>query len=567
LFAFSQAPFHFGVLMMLNFLSVLRAGAATTVLALAVQPGTAAAAASEAFAPRMTGRFATEVTEGFSEIVAYHRASQSVFITVDTDRYPSQFRRVGLRALGQAALSNPVTDSNLEAGSFTDVAADVNQPGVFTAGGVQSLAISDNLLAIAVQATNKPDNGVVAFYQLDAKGQAKFLKKVTVGSLPDGVAFTPNGQHLVVANEGELSKQFAKDGIDPMGTVSVIRVNNHVPADTALTLDFTAFDAGNARAAELPKGVRIGRAGNLFSKDVEPEYVSISADSATAYVTLQENNAVAMIKLQGNQPRIEKIVALGEKDHGASANALATSDRAEPPFTLRSYANLRGLYLPDGIATYTVDGTPYFVVANEGDDRDDFLAKPETERVKKLKLDPTAFPNAAALQDDGVLGRLTVFSGLGDTDNDGDLDRLYALGGRSFSIYNAATGEQVYDSGSVIEEQVYASYSADLLKAKQVQGRLDNKGPEPESVVIGEVRGVTYAFVGLERASAVAVFDVSNPQRVRFVRLLRNSTTLSDGDISPEGLQFISAQHSHTGKAMLLVGHEVSGSLAVYALE
>ncbi len=520
----------------------------------------------------LAGRFATDVEAGFSEIIAYHAASQSVFITVDTvdtDNHLSSFRRVSLRSMGDVALTSATIDTNLEGGVYTDVAADLaaDPTNPFTAGGVQSIAVTGNLLAIAVQAANKTDNGVIAFYELDAIGNATYLKNVAVGSLPDGIAFTPDGGKLVVANEGELSNNYATDGVDPLGSISIITITSGTPADAATTLDFTAFDANGARAAELPATVRIGVANNTFSKDAEPEYVSISADSKTAFITLQENNAVAIVDLSATTPSISKVVALGVKDYSLEKNALAPSDKVDAPYTLQTFNHLKGLYLPDGIANYTVGGVTYFLTANEGDDRDDFLANEETSRVKDLTLDPTAFPNAAELQTDEVLGRLTVFNTMGDTDGDGDFDELYVLGGRSFSIYNASTGEQVYDSGNIIETQVYSSYDATLLAASQVKGRLDNKGPEPENIVVGQVGEATYAFVGLERASAVAMFNITDPTKVSFVRLLKNTTTLDNGDISPEGLQFIPASQSHTGKAMLLVGHEVSGSLAVYTVE
>jgi DNA-binding beta-propeller fold protein YncE len=520
----------------------------------------------------LAGRFAADVEAGFSEIIAYHAASQSVFITadtVDTANHRSSFRRVSLRSLGDVALTNATTDTNLEGGVFTDVAANLaaDSTNPFTAGGVQSIAVTGNLLAIAVQAQNKTDNGVIAFYELDTTGNATYLKNVAVGSLPDGIAFTPDGSKLVIANEGELSKDYKSNGVDPLGSISVIAITNGAPTDIATTLDFTAFDANGARASELPATVRIGVTNNTFSKDAEPEYVSISADSQTAFVTLQENNAVAIVDLSSATPSIRKIVALGVKDYSMEKNALAPSDKVDAPYTLQTFNHLKGLYLPDGIANYTFGGVTYFLTANEGDDRDDFLASEETSRVKDLTLDPDAFPNAAELQVDGVLGRLTVFNTMGDTDGDGDFDELYVLGGRSFSIYNASTGEQVYDSGSIIETQVYTKYDATLLAASQVKGRLDNKGPEPENIVVGQVDDATYAFVGLERASAVAMFNITDPAKVSFVRLFNNTATLKDGDISPEGLQFIPASQSHTGKAMLLVGHEVSGSLAVYTIE
>lgn len=553
---------------------ILRALLSTTALALLSACGgnDISQESTASLAPKATliGRYAHNVGSGMSEIVAYHAESRSVFITVDSSSTPSSFQRISLRGLSSTALTNPTTASNLESGAITSVASHVNGNG-FTSGGVQTLAISGNLLAIAVQATPKTDNGVVAFYRLDAQGNATYLKKVTVGSLPDGMAFSPDGTKLVVANEGEIpgNQDFvlaADRSNDPLGTISIITISNGVPADTALTLDFTAFDDGGARASERPSSVRIGIAGNHFSRDVEPEYVSISPDSSKAHVTLQENNAVAVVDLTSS--RIERIIAMGNKDHGLAANALAPSDRvaATAPFALKSYPNVYGLYMPDGIASFTVNGTPYFITANEGDDRDDFLASGETARVSSLDLDPTAFPNAAALKANTELGRLTVIKTLGLNSNN-QYNKLYALGGRSFSIYNASTGVQVYDSGSDLEQRAYSTLPVALLGKDQVIGRLDNKGPEPESVVVGQVNGKTYAFVALERTSAILMYDLSKPSAPTFVQWLQNTTDMANGDISPEGLSFVPAAQSPTGKALLLAGHEVSGTLAVWEIK
>jgi hypothetical protein len=518
----------------------------------------------------LIARYAFGVGEGFSEIVAYHAASQSAFITVDNAAVPSAFQRISLRGMAGAALAQANTASNLESGTRTSIANDVNDAG-FTAGGVQALAISGDLLAIAVQAVPKTANGVVAFYRLDSQGNASYLRKVTVGSLPDGLAFSADGRKLVVANEGEIdgNEDFvlaADRSNDPLGTISIVNIDNSQPADVAVTLDFTAFDDGAARAAERPAEVRIGLAGNVFSRDAEPEYVSISDDSSTAYVTLQENNAVAAVDLSSG--RIDRVLALGVKDHGLAANALAPSDRvdANAPFELKTYANVLGLYMPDGIASFSINGTPYFITANEGDDRDDFLATSETARVSNLSLDPAAFPDATSLQANTELGRLTVISTLG-RNGSGQYEKLYALGGRSFSIYNATTGVQVFDSGSQIEQRAYATVPTALLSASQVIGRLDNKGPEPESVVVGQIGTRTYAFVGLERTSAILMFDVSDPSSPQFVQWLQNTTDLADGDISPEGLAWVPASQSPTGRALLLAGHEVSGTLAVWEIQ
>ncbi|TNF59874.1 MAG: hypothetical protein EP306_09965, partial [Burkholderiales bacterium] len=55
----------------------------------------------------LVGRYAFNVGEGVSEIVAFHAGSDSVFITVDTDTVPSSFQRLSLRNLGSTPLANP----------------------------------------------------------------------------------------------------------------------------------------------------------------------------------------------------------------------------------------------------------------------------------------------------------------------------------------------------------------------------------------------------------------------------------------------------------------------------
>ena len=242
------------------------------------------------------------------------------------------------------------------------------------------------------------------------------------------------------------------------------------------------------------------------------------------------------------------------------------------------------LFFTIRIASYTVNGKTYFLTANEGDDRGDFLtgASADTARFKDIvaNLDPTAFPADVvnAIKTDQELGRLTLLTkhaggNYGDTDGDGDYDRVYVLGGRSFSIWDASTGTQVFDSGEDVERAVYNNATDDstnalvLLKADQLLGRLDNKGPEPESVVVGQVGAETYAFVALERASAVMMYKITDPTKPKLVQYMRNTSNLLDGDISPEGMKFIPAAQSPTGVALLVVGYEVTGSVAVYQIK
>jgi hypothetical protein len=322
------------------------------------------------------------------------------------------------------------------------------------------------------------------------------------------------------------------------------------------------------------------RPGATFSQDVEPEYVTISEDSKTAFVTLQEANAVAVVDLTNS--RISKIYALGVKDFSQSKNKIWTNDDTAyttctsasvcvPP-TLKNYSNLYGYYMPDGVASFTVAGKTYFLTGNEGDNKDDFIetAAKESARVSSIlsSLDTSIFPSTVSSE----LARLNIVktangTAVGVNTTSGKYEKLYTYGARSFSIWDADTGIQVFDSGADFERTVYNDATPSLLFSA-LKGRMDDKGPEPENIVVGKVGNETFAFIGLERSSGIMMYQVTNPLKPKFVQYIRNTTdATSTGDVSPEGLKFISASDSPTGVPLLLVGYEVSGSLAVYQIK
>jgi len=218
--------------------------------------------------------------------------------------------------------------------------------------------------------------------------------------------------------------------------------------------------------------------------------------------------------------------------------------------------------MPDAIASYAVNGQTFYIIANEGDDRDDFIAPDETIRLGNAgyDLDDTIFPNEAALKDNASLGRLTVSNSIGlrgDTDGDGDIDQILMYGARSFSILNA-DGDIVFDSGDAIERIVAAGITGGTFD----DTRSDNKGPEPEGVSVMTIKGRTYAFVGLERSNATLIFDVTVPTHVTYAGVAAFS-----GDLSPEGILTLPAAASPNGNPLLVVSNEVSNTVTIYELD
>ncbi|MCC8410208.1 choice-of-anchor I family protein [Mucilaginibacter sp. UR6-1] len=406
-------------------------------------------------------------------------------------------------------------------------------------GAVNSVAVFDGKLAAAIESTDKQANGKVAVFKTADYTE---IKKIDVGALPDMVTFSPDGKFIITANEGEPNTDFTND---PEGSVSIIAVDNNY---AVTTLNFAPFAGKQTELAA--KGFRIFGPGvtNDFAKNIEPEYITVSSDSKTAWVTLQENNGIAKINL--TTKTITDIFPLGFKDYNADGNEINVSDKDDNSVALAKW-NVKGIYMPDAIALVESNGTPYLFTANEGDARE-YDAFKEAERVSKLKLDAAAFPNAADLQKEGQLGRLNVTKTLGDANGDGKYEALYSFGARSFSVWNGSTGAQVFDSKNELDVKAIA-FGANTYD----DGRSDDKSVEPEGITVGKVGNKTVAFVGMERADAVAVYDVTDPTKPSFLQFFKC------GD-APEGVLFIPAKNSPTKKSLLVVSSENDGVVKVY---
>ncbi|MCA9957083.1 MAG: choice-of-anchor I family protein, partial [Anaerolineales bacterium] len=357
--------------------------------------------------------------------------------------------------------------------------------------------------------------------------------------------------------------------VDPEGSVSIIDLRHGVANLTQADVRTASFAKFNGRS--IDPLIRIFGPNATVSQDLEPEYIAVSDDSRIAWVTLQENNALAIIDIAN--ANVMSLRALGLKDHSQPGNGLDASDK-DDAINIANWP-VYGMYMPDAIAAFTIRGQQFLITANEGDARD-YDGYAEEERVKDLELDPTAFPNADALQENEAIGRLTVTTAQGDTDGDGDFDALWAFGGRSFSIWTRQ-GKLVFDSGDQLE-QITATVLPDDFNSTNDENdsfdnRSDNKGPEPEGVVVGVVNGRTYAFIGLERIGGIMVYDVTTPSNPQFVEYINTRDFSGDaeagtaGDLGPEGLTFVSASDSPTGQPLLIVGYEVSGSVAIFSIE
>lgn len=445
----------------------------------------------------------------------------------------------------------------------TDLAEDYPNKieGIAHLGGTKFLLINDNDFGIEGDKTvakiadiniskpvdKKQTHGRVVFF--DENGALE--KSVKVGILPDMVTYTHDGKKVLVADEGEVAGNEDLDAplYDPYGTVSIIDTTDY----SVKTVDFKLVT--DTTGMKIRKGAEIAR-------DFEPEYIAVNEDDTAAYVTLQESNAVAKIDLTTDT--LDKVFGLGFKDLSLPENAMDYKKDNEINITTLPNG-VYGMYQPDTIKTYRVNGVDYFVTANEGDDRDDFYK----ETVHANELTHSGIPD---------IGDLRVNPDIGDADGDGDYEKLYAYGARSFSIWDGDTGELVYDSGNEFAEEVAARFPSQFNtrakkgKWKGLDDRSEKKGVEPEALALGSVNGKTYAYIGLEKQGGFFVYDITdpeNPSKVEYFNDIDYSINPEDADINatiddiaPEGSEVF----TQDGKNYYVNANEVSGTVSIFEI-
>ncbi|PAF37207.1 hypothetical protein CHH58_10230 [Terribacillus saccharophilus] len=502
------------------------------------------------------------IGEGGTEIVAYDANTKRAFSVNGAARALDILDLNGLNeGNGEIPLLKRVS---LE--SFGGSASDVTSVAIHPEG---------DYIAVSVPSEVKTDPGHVVL--LDTDGNK--LASVEVGALPDMVTFTHDGTKVLVANEGEPSDDYT---VNPEGSVSIINVGNGLDNLTAETAAFT----DDIVESDVRK-VNPDPENSSYAENLEPEYITVDKDNRYAYVAIQESNAIAKLDLQSNS--FSTVKSLGYKDFSKEGVELDPSNK-DDGIQIGNWPVL-SMYMPDGMTAFQSGGKTYLITANEGDAQD-WEGFSEEVRVADLAAEDAYALNADlyagytqeqldqlvqdGLFEDEQLGRLNT-SIVAPKNADGKYEAVYGFGGRSFSIWDADSLQQVYDSGADFEK-ITAEANPDYFNTTNDEDKLDNrsddKGPEPEAVITGDVDGRTYAFIGLERTGGIMAYDVTNPTIPTFSTYFSSRNFQGDeaavdsasGDVAPEGLTYIPAEESPTGQTLLLAAHEVSGTIAAYAL-
>jgi hypothetical protein len=503
--------------------------------------------------------------EGSAEIGTFHAASKRIFATNGVKNTIDIFDISDVanpKKVGSVSLSPYGNDVTSVAAGRDVVVAVVNVSDKFSATGVPTTT-----------------NGKIVVF--DTNGKVLSSPDV-LGVLPDSVSFAPDGTTALVAIEGQ--PVCAKDdpataakedtdyskASDPVGGVTVVDLSN--PA--APVLRFAGFDQFSVTAMKA-KGIAVSSVVNNVSKDFEPEFVS-AVDNNYAFVTIQEANAIG--KLNIRTATFESVTRAFESKLESVARDTSDRDAGAGP---RNYKRVVGASQPDAIAAFKSGAGQYYVTANEGDARE-YTCLDDDLRASALKVDPRRFPDWKAWSANAALGRAKVNPTNGDLDGDGDIDNIHLRGTNSMTIYRS--GSVVWDSGELLDQiqtQAFGvaningshSLSSDKSTMNYVgQDRSDDKGAEPEGVAVGMVGDRRIAVLGLERMTALAIFDITDPKKPIFQEWLQMLPTKATPakDVkhwSPEGIVFVPADKSPSGKALIITSYELSGSLSIHQIE
>jgi len=110
------------------------------------------------------------------------------------------------------------------------------------------------------------------------------------------------------------------------------------------------------------------------------------------------------------------------------------------------------------------------------------------------------------------------------TANEGD----WKGGTRGWSIFDARSGEVVWDAGNSVEQLA-------VRTGLHIEKRADAKGPEPEGLAVTELAGRPVVLLAAERSNFVAVYDVSDVTAPVFRQILPTTP-------GPEGILPIPAR-------------------------
>ncbi|XP_046339973.1 mesenchyme-specific cell surface glycoprotein-like [Haliotis cracherodii] len=388
-------------------------------------------------------------------------------------------------------------------------------------------------VAIAFAARSRLNEGHVEVFRTFLRFDQTFplLGRVSTESDPVAIQYDGTCARFVVACEG-LPGTRNNNFEDPLAHVDIFERN--VDAWTKYTINFqSARGLGNARYVFRDPN----NAQHSVVNDLEPSDVTID-DNNIVYVTLMENNALAVFNLNNLVGGVD-IYSLGSKDWNNFDIDTSDQDQSISPDRINMVRrNIRSFYQPGAIISLNFGGNVFLATANTGAVKRyttavegvDFTEANRASTFDSTLLDPNMDSGLVDdLSSNAALGRLYVSNLQYDTDGwnpiFGYFENIFAYGGRSWSLWDASSATQQWDSGSDLEYEVReyngSVFNGDCTSINQsppqsLDTRSDDKGPEPKAIATTLFGSDQIVAVGSGRMGAIYLYRLGESEAPGF---------------------------------------------------
>jgi DNA-binding beta-propeller fold protein YncE len=345
------------------------------------------------------------------------------------------------------------------------------------------------------------NSGWVTFHDIDGGLLTTIDAIQEVGPTPRSLAFSQDGNWLVVACSGEGEHETT----DPMAEIVCIKVTGYTQGTAEAVVDhvFTfangdhiVGDFLSITGEESRTSASVYDGTDDFSHMLEPSHVAITPDSKRAFVNCQVNNTLVEVNLENvtlGEDVIHGAYGFGRRDMVSGFDGKNDGEALVefPPMDM-----IQGWRQPgDMIIDTTETSKIYLLTANEG------------------------LPSKNALGEEDVLILSSGdYSGLEiDSEYDGGAETSFVYGSRSFTIWDITMSgppTEVYDSGSLIEGTLALLMPdyANSLKSTYDSGDQASvsRGPEPAGLAFGTLNDKKILIVSLEEMGGSMIFDLLN---------------------------------------------------------
>ncbi len=353
--------------------------------------------------------------------------------------------------------------------------------------GINCVAVHDGIVAVAVEGVNGfYDNGAVLFY--DTAGT--YINKVVVGVMPDMLTYSPNGNKLLVANEGEIGDSEWFLG-DPEGSVSIINMTPgaaNLTQNNVTTLNFQKFNW-------IYQTFPVGNDVDSFSSQWSYTAIPASYNSSSSFWGITDDGDGMVKKVRrgrGNSNGMEETdfwyvnnTAANNTDmHSITLASSSLGNRPKP-------ANFSFIYFAKNITSQ--DSVGYILEFNNGTgwDMSNAVWLDTSTRWKKIDV---AIPDTAQWIRVRMLAKL--------------------------SSSNASAGF----------DDIKVRFCHDNFRIV-IPGATIAQDAEPEYITITDDN--KYAYVSLQENNSIAVIDIDNKKVVRLMPAGYTDHSLPGYEIDP----------------------------------